>query len=351
MKVAVLWRGDEDARRAGIASNERLRPVFDALADVGMEATPVVHRDAIASTTCDQLLGVDGVIVWVDPIGRGEDRRRIDAILREVSSAGVWVSAHPDVVQAMGTKEVLYRTRQLGWGTDVRRYSSVDELHAALLTGLPAGPRVLKPRYANGGIGVWKVELATAGNRTRDATVRVHGAEVRDTNVEELTLHELLVRCASAFEAGGCMVDQPFQPRVVEGLIRCYLVADQVAGFAHQSAAALLTDAAASTRIMGLPSPKTMFPADTAGFGRLRALVEDEWVPGMRQLLSLTVEDLPVLWDADFLLGPPAADGEDTYVMCEINCSCVTPFPPEVPARLARAVGERLGAHARARRS
>ena len=39
--------------------------------------------------------------------------------------------------------------------------------------------------------------------------------------------------------------------------------------------------------------------------------------------------------DADFLLGPPVEDGTDTYVLCEINCSCVTPFPPEAPDHIA----------------
>ena len=34
-------------------------------------------------------------------------------MLREVATAGVWVSAHPDVILKMGVKSVLYRTREL----------------------------------------------------------------------------------------------------------------------------------------------------------------------------------------------------------------------------------------------
>ena len=37
--------------------------------------------------------GVDGVLVWVNPTGVGEDRMMFDALLRDVSSEGVWVSA------------------------------------------------------------------------------------------------------------------------------------------------------------------------------------------------------------------------------------------------------------------
>jgi hypothetical protein len=342
--VAVTWRGDQNARDAGIASNERLRPVFEALEEVGIEARQVVHRDEIASAVRDELMTVDGVLVWIDPVGGGEDRHCIDAILREVSASGVWLSAHPDVVAAMGTKEVLYRSRGLGWGTDVHRYDTAEALRAGLMTRLREGPSVLKPRYGNGGLGVWKVEPAP-GDAT-GSTVLVHGAQVRDTTVEEIALDELIARCAPAFENGGCVISQPFQPRVAEGLIRCYLVADHVVGFARQGAASLLTDPGAADRIMGLPSPKTMFPADAPELARLRASVEEVWVPALRDLIDLGVDDLPVLWDADFLLGPPDASGEDTYVLCEINCSCVTPFPPEAPAELARTVRERLAQRA-----
>jgi hypothetical protein len=59
------------------------------------------------------MLELDAVLVWVDPIVRGQDRRVLDALLRDVAASGVVVSAHPDVIDAMGTKEILYRTKDL----------------------------------------------------------------------------------------------------------------------------------------------------------------------------------------------------------------------------------------------
>jgi len=53
----------------------------------------------------------DGVLVWVDPLSGGKDRSDLDSILRDLASRGVWVGSHPDVIMKMGTKEVLYRTR------------------------------------------------------------------------------------------------------------------------------------------------------------------------------------------------------------------------------------------------
>ena len=46
----------------------------------------------------------------------------LDALLRDVASKGVWVSAHPDVILKMGVKEALHRTRHLGWGTVTQLY-------------------------------------------------------------------------------------------------------------------------------------------------------------------------------------------------------------------------------------
>ena len=57
----------------------------------------------------------------------------------------------------------------------------------------------------------------------------------------------------------------------------------------------------------------------------------------MKDLLGLDTQSLPVMWDADFLYGPKDASGCDTYVLCEINISCVWPFPPRATMDVARA--------------
>src|ERR1700691_6527384 len=116
--VAVLWRGDRQARRDAKPDNNRFVRVFEALAERGIRAEPAVYADDIAHEVREQLLKVDGVLVWVNPISEGQNRIRLDAILRDVASKGICVSTHPDAILKMGVKEVLYRTKQLGWGTD-----------------------------------------------------------------------------------------------------------------------------------------------------------------------------------------------------------------------------------------
>jgi hypothetical protein len=58
--------------------------------------------------------------------------------------------------------------------------------------------------------------------------------------------------------------------------------------------------------------------------------------------MPLWPRDLPMIWDADFMLGPPGADGTDRYVLGEINVSSVFPMPEEASAEIARRVSDRL---------
>jgi hypothetical protein len=344
-RIGILWRGERAARNTPIGENNRLRPLFEALAALNVVAEPVVFGDGWVDETREQLLRLDGVLVWVDPIMGETDRTMLDALLREVAAAGVWVSAHPDVILAMGTKDVLFRTRELSWGGDIHLYATRAQLRAEFPARLAAsGPRVLKQHRGNGGIGVWKVELAAGASAATgaDATARVQHAAPRTTATEQMPLAEFLDRCAEYFTGDGRMVDQPFQPRIGDGMIRGYMVRDEVVGFAHQ-----WPDAEASGNILGLPAKKTMYAATEPQFTALRTLMESEWIPGLQRLVDVDRDSLPMLWDADFLYGPKTPAGEDTYVLCEINVSSVSPFPEQAVPKLARAVADRLASKKR----
>jgi hypothetical protein len=47
-------------------------------------------------------------------------------------------------------------------------------------------------------------------------------------------------RCKPYFGWGGCIIDQAFQPRLPEGMIRCYMSGAKVAGFGRQRIRALV---------------------------------------------------------------------------------------------------------------
>jgi hypothetical protein len=333
-RVALVWRGDQEAR-ASATSAGRLAPIFEALGAEGVAAEPAVYCEEAAGEVLDQLLGVEGVLVWVDPLSAGRDRSQLDPLLRKVASQGIWVSSHPDVIMKMGVKEVLYRTRDFGWGTDTQLYATREDFRARFPAQLASGPRVLKQNRGNGGQGVWRVELASDVTPGDEGMVDVLHAQ-RGSQVERMPLGALMDRCDGYLSAEGRLVDQPFQQRLLEGMIRCYSVGDKVVGFGHQLIKALMPPEA------GEPGPRIMSGADDPKFQALRAKVEGEWVPAMMRRLAIDPTDMPVIWDADFLLGPKTGTGEDTYVLCEINVSAVLPIPEQAPAAIADSVARRL---------
>jgi hypothetical protein len=171
-KVAILWRGDTEARQSATPQNNRFYRIFEELAAVGIDAKPAVYDEAFADEVREQLLKADGVLVWVDPIHQGKTRGALDTLLRDVASRGPWVSAHPDLILKMGVKEVLYRTKHLGWGSDTHLYRTAAEFEAALPSRLQSsGPRVIKQNRGNGGQGVWNIDFNWD---TRDTATRAY---------------------------------------------------------------------------------------------------------------------------------------------------------------------------------
>jgi hypothetical protein len=337
--TAILYPGDREARRHATPENNRLAELFRAFAAKGIQVEPAVYHDDFCEEVREQLMQVDGVLVWVNPIEGERDRSVLDSMLRDVAAAGIFVSAHPDVILKLGTKDVLYRTRDIGWGCDTHLYGSMDQMRRQLPARLAGGAaRILKQNRGNGGVGVWKVQLLTetSANDERhkiaalpqpDTVIRVRHAK-RGCIEEKLSLGEFLGRCEQYFAAGGRMIDQQYQERLPEGMVRCYLVHDKVAGFGHQAVNALFpAPPGGPPGVTPQPGLRLYHPPTKPEFQALKHNLERKWVSAVQQLLDIDTGSLPVLWDCDFLLGPKGENGEDTYVLCEINVSSVAPFP------------------------
>ena len=312
--------------------------MFAAFAEIGVAAEPVVYSDEEAEAVREQVGELDGVLVWVNPIEQGLDRSKLDPLLRGAAAAGVWVSAHPDVILKMATKTVLVDTKEMSWGTETRLYRSAAEVRDRLPARLAErGALVLKQQRGMGGDGVWKVELDVASGASADNPwVRVqHGT--RGSNPERVPLSEFLLRCEAYFSGDGLMVEQPFLERISEGMIRVYLTYGEVVGFAHQYPRGLLPPEQSES-----PAGKVFELPTAAAYSDLRTLMESKWVPEMQEILGVETASLPVIWDADFLYGQQTASGDDTYLLCEINASSTFAFPEHAMPGVAQAAARRI---------
>lgn len=317
--------------RADIAES-RFVALFAALEAAGVHAQPAVWHDDFADEVTEQLLQSSLVLVWCNPIEGGRRRDRLDAVLRAVAASGVVISAHPDSILRLGTKDVLTETRDLPFGSDVHRVDSLAQLHAELPARLDGGARVLKQHRGHSGIGVWRIERTAPGS----SLLSVRHAQ-RGSDEEQMDLPDLIQRLAPYFEAenGGHMIDQAWQPGLTRGMVRAYLVEDRVAGFGHQAINALFPARAGEPSSQ--PGPRLYHGPDEPAFQELRQLLESEWVALLAERVGLAREQLPLLWDCDFMFG-----GASGHVLCEVNVSSVSPFPPSAIEPLVRVVRSRL---------
>lgn len=322
LKVALLWRGDAQSRLDARPETSRFNAIFASLRRAGIEAEPAVYFEDLASGVYNQLVHVDAVLVWVNPNDAGLRRETLDDLLRKVAATGTFVSAHPDIIAKMGVKAVLYRTKTLGWGTETYYYETPEQFETEFSRRLALnGPRVLKHNRGNGGAGVWKI---TTGD---EAKINVLSAQ-SDEPPRTMLLADFITERRADFAASEGLVDQPFQSRHLDGMVRCYMSGDRVVGFGHQLVRAL------ADREEGPAGPRLYSGPDDKRFQGLRRAMENDWTPGMARLLQIETDDLPIIWDADFLFGPKVPDGQDTYVLCEINVSSVFPIPDEAPDAL-----------------
>src|SRR5215813_11553233 len=159
-RVAIVFPADPERRQNTRLEDSRFARTAAALAEKGIVVEAAPYVAGAVEQLREQLMRVNAVLVWINPSVDGRDRTDLNKVLADVAASGVFVSAHPDVIAKMGTKDILFRTRSMGWGCDTRHYSKLAEMKAELPKSLASGEaRVLKRARGHSGDGVWKVEL------------------------------------------------------------------------------------------------------------------------------------------------------------------------------------------------
>ena len=67
-RVAMMFAGDPSSRATLKLEETRLGDIAKALRNVGLDVEAAVYADEVADGVREQLLRVDGVLVWVDPV-------------------------------------------------------------------------------------------------------------------------------------------------------------------------------------------------------------------------------------------------------------------------------------------
>jgi len=320
-------------------TEEKYKDLAAGFLSQGFNVESVLYNDDVADELIPHLLNKDAVLVWVNPIEQGNDRKKLDAMLVDIAGKGCFVSTHPEVIMKMGTKEVLFTTKDMDWGGDTKMYTSHEDFTDRFPGSLASsGIRVLKKYRGNGGDGVYKIIKGSTVNEVK----MVHAKK----GDEERTLSwtDLNKEFKPFFVNGGSLIDQEWNLNTVNGMVRCYSSGTRVAGFGYQEINALYELNDPQTKTYFPPSKRYYYTEHCGLFKDLKDIMENAWIPQLQKELFIDNDRMPVIWDADFFINDlNSPNAAHKYSLCEINVSCVSPFPPSAIRFIVEEVKARLG--------
>ena len=295
-------------------------PIVQALRARGWTAEIVFYEDAhrgeIYRYTVEQ---ADAYISRINP-GNLEDETGYFQMLKELVANGIEGLPHPDAMVAYGAKNALTSLRDTPLvPDDTFAYYDFETFKSSFRKNILLGERVLKQNRGSTGEGIWRVQAIgdVAGGAGKEAplNLKVRCTEAKDNHVEERELGEFIDYCAQYLVGhNGMIVDMPFMPRIVEGEIRVLMLRRTPVYVVHKKPA----------------ETKDAFSATLFSGAKYTYQKPEEW-PGLVRLVEDNLDDMierlggyaiPLLWTADFMLDN-APDGSDTFVLGEINASCV----------------------------
>ena len=320
--IAILIYCGSNSVRDALAE-EKYKDLAKAFIDAGYMVKSVSYNDEQVDYVFRDVSCFDAVLVWVNPVEHGNDRKILDSMLFKLSGNGCFVSTHPEVILKIGTKDVLYKTKVLGWVGETRMYTTLEEFVGDFRKSLnKSGVTVLKRYRGNGGNGVYKI---IDGHPNEEVTVI---PAINSNEAKVVSWADFFNEFESFIKEDGVLIEQEWNENLTNGMVRCYMSGKKVAGFGYQEINALYEMKVNGT-ILHLPPGKRYYFTENCGlFSDLKNAMENDWVPKLQKMQAITTGMLPVIWDADFFINSMETGASAKYSLCEINVSCVSPFPP-----------------------
>ncbi|WP_448852883.1 Cj0069 family protein [Corynebacterium sp. 335C] len=300
-------------------------PIVNAIkATEGWDAEVVYYRPEWADALFEYVSGnADAYISRVNPGNIPGGEKGYFDLLTKLSEAGLVGMSTPAEMMAYGAKDALVKLNDTDLvPDDTAAYYKVEELHETFPTSLSYGERVLKQNRGSTGSGIWRVQLADKelAKTVEPGTALPLGTKLKcteavDNHTEERELGEFMDFCEQYIIGdNGMLVDMRFMPRIVEGEIRILLVGPYPVFVVHKKPAE-----------GGDNFSATLFSGAKYTYDKPEAWQElVDMFAEARPVIAekLGGDNIPLIWTADFMLDD-AEDGGDTYVLGEINCSCV----------------------------
>jgi hypothetical protein len=252
----------------------------------------------------------DALLVWVDPLDRDIENGLFEKYLRDMKAKGKYISSNPDTVLKIGTKKVLFDLSGTRWVSDVF-------LHHNISTFFEIGNRIgvnkfriLKQLRGNGGNGVYKVGMH------EDNKIFLIEANTNNELIFE-NIHKL---SEHIIKANTQIIETAWNDNLVNGVLRCYFCNSTIVGFGYQEINALYP-----LQYDSVIKKQRFYLTENCGiFKNIKNLLESDFVEDILVKLGVNINDLPLIWDADFFINNLLGENIE---LCEINSSCVSPYP------------------------
>lgn len=296
------------------------KPILRAIKEEkGMETEVVFYRPDRKDELENYLK--DNAEIVISRINPGNLKEVDDyfQFLKRVGEAGVAVHTHPDVMINLDFKDILAKLKDTVLGEQTTHfYHDVEDFKAGFPGELEReGTRVLKINYGSTGEGVYLVTLNDDG--TVKSTEAVNNDKTSFDSLDAfmsdfVTKFEDEDEGAVYFKGKKGFVSCKYLKRIAEGEIRVLLVKGDVIAVVHkvpqegEFSATLFSGAQYKYESPNEPKWAEVVQISKDGLKEIEKYCDDK--------------PFPLLWTLDFILDYDA-DGNDVYVLSEINCSCV----------------------------
>ncbi|PID61154.1 MAG: hypothetical protein CR974_04445 [Gammaproteobacteria bacterium] len=321
-KSIVIFEAEGGSDKIFNGHRKDTMPILEAIKEKGWHCEVIYFRDEWADEIYDYAKEkFDGYISRVNPGNIATGEKVYFETLRKLSDAGLVGMSNPDAMTNFGAKDALVKLAETDLvPNDTYAYYTVEEFTKTFPSSISYGERVLKQNRGSTGEGIWRVQIEESVDYKPGDSLpldtKLKCTEAVDNHVEYIALGDFMKFCEQYIVGdNGMLVDMRFMPRIKEGEIRILLVGDKPIFVVHKKPADA-EDAFSATLFSGAKYTYDK-PEDWA---ELMTLFNDS-LPVISDKLGGF--DIPLIWTADFMLGDKDEAGNDTYVLGEINCSCV----------------------------